>query len=125
MPGLQDLAKKEGAFSGGHRLCAGCPAPIFTRMLSRVTDYEIVVGSATGCLEVASSIFPFSAWKVPWIHTAFENAAATMSGVEAAYRVLKKKNRTSRCFGRSTAADLFGMSSDDDDDLPLRCQFPS
>ena len=96
MPKLQDLAKKESAFSSGHRMCAGCPAPIFTKMLTQVTDYEIVVGSATGCLEVASSIFPYSAWKVPWIHTAFENASAMMSGVEAFHKVQKKKNQTDK-----------------------------
>lgn len=96
MPGLQELAKKEGAFSGGHRLCAGCPVPIFVRMLTRVTDYEIVAGSATGCLEVGSSIFPYSAWKVPWAHTAFENVAAMMSGAQAMYSVLKKKGDTDR-----------------------------
>ncbi|MBL7116078.1 MAG: pyruvate ferredoxin oxidoreductase [Kiritimatiellae bacterium] len=96
MATMQELASKEGSFSGGHRMCAGCPVPIFTRMLSRVTDYEVVVCSATGCLEVASTIFPYSAWKVPWVHTAFENAAATMSGVEAAYKVLKKKGKTDK-----------------------------
>ena len=96
MPKLQELAQKEGAYSGGHRMCAGCTVPIFARMLTRVTDYEVVVGSATGCLEVASSIFPYSAWKVPWVHTAFENVAATMSGIEAAYNVLRKKGRTSK-----------------------------
>ncbi len=96
MPRVQTLATKEGAFSGGHRLCAGCPVPIFTRMLTRVTDYDIVVGSATGCLEVASSVFPYAAWKVPWLHTAFENVAATMSGAEAAYKVLKKRNKTDK-----------------------------
>ncbi|MFC1498937.1 thiamine pyrophosphate-dependent enzyme [Verrucomicrobiota bacterium] len=93
MPGLQELAKKEGSFSGGHRLCAGCPVPIFTRMLGRITDYDIVAGSATGCLEVGSSIFPYSAWKIPWIHTAFENVAATMSGAEAMYKTLRKNNK--------------------------------
>ncbi len=96
MPTLQDMAFKEGAFSGGHRMCAGCPVPIITKMLTRVTDYEIVVGSATGCLEVASSIYPYSAWKVPWLHTAFENAAATMSGVETAYRALKRDGKTDK-----------------------------
>lgn len=96
MPKLQEMAKKESAFSSGHRLCAGCPVPIFTKMLTRVTDYDIVAGSATGCLEVASSIFPYSAWKVPWIHTAFENVAATMSGVEAMAKVRSKKNKTGK-----------------------------
>jgi len=94
VPTLQEMAKKEAAFSSGHRLCAGCPVPIFTKMLTRVTDYDVVVGSATGCLEVASSIFPYSAWKVPWIHTAFENAAATMSGVEAMAKVRSRKNKS-------------------------------
>lgn len=93
MPSLQEMAKKDGAFAGGHRMCAGCPAPIFAKMLTRVTDQRIVVGSATGCLEVASSIFPFSSWNVPWIHTAFENSAATMSGVESMYRSLRKQGK--------------------------------
>lgn len=91
MPSLQQMARKEGAFAGGHRMCAGCPVPIITKMFTRVTDYPVVVCSATGCLEVASSIYPYSAWKVPWIHTAFENAAATMSGVETMYRAKRKK----------------------------------
>ena len=97
MPSLQEMAKKEGAFAGGHRMCAGCPVPILTKMLTRVTDgYEIVAGNATGCLEVASSIFPYSAWKIPWIHSAFENAGASMSGVETMYRVLKKKGKITK-----------------------------
>ena len=96
MPNLQEMAKKDSAFSSGHRLCAGCPVSIFTKMLTQVTDYDIVVGSATGCLEVASSIFPYSAWKVPWIHTAFENAAAMMSGVETFCKVRQKKNKTDK-----------------------------
>ncbi len=96
MPTLQQLATKDGAYSPGHRMCAGCTVPIFVRMLTRVTDYDIVVGSATGCLEVASSIFPFSAWKVPWIHTAFENVAATVSGAEAMYGIHRKQGRTDK-----------------------------
>ncbi len=95
MPGLQEMALKDGAFSGGHRMCAGCPVPIITKMFTRVTDkYNIVAGNATGCLEVASTIFPYSAWKIPWIHTAFENVSATMSGVESMYRSLKKQGKT-------------------------------
>ncbi len=97
MPSLQEMAKKESAFAGGHRMCAGCPVPIFTKMLTRVTDgYEIVAGNATCCLEVASSIFPYSAWKIPWIHTAFENVGASMSGVETMYRALKKKGKITK-----------------------------
>ncbi len=94
MPGLQEMALKDGAFAGGHRMCAGCPVPIITKMFTRITDkYDIVAGNATGCLEVASTIFPYSAWKIPWVHTAFENVGATMSGVESMYKSLKKQGK--------------------------------
>jgi pyruvate ferredoxin oxidoreductase beta subunit len=55
-----------------------------------------VVVSATGCLEVTTTIFPFSAWQVPFLHNAFENAAATLSGIEAAYKALKAKGKVNR-----------------------------
>ena len=77
--------------SEGHRLCAGCAEPIIARQVLMATDKPVVVSNATGCFEVSSSIYPFTSWNVPWIHSAFENAAATISGVEAAYLALKRK----------------------------------
>ena len=58
----------------------------------------MIAASATGCLEVASTIYPYTAWKIPWIHSAFENVAATISGVESAYNVLKKKKKNKKPF---------------------------
>jgi pyruvate ferredoxin oxidoreductase beta subunit len=54
-------------------------------------ETPVVVVSATGCLEVATTRFPTTAWNVPWLHVAFENAAAVASGVETAYRALAKR----------------------------------
>jgi pyruvate ferredoxin oxidoreductase beta subunit len=88
---LRELALKEERLVSGHRLCAGCGASIIVRMVLNAIDEPVVVANATGCLEVATTIFPFTSWNVPWIHSAFENSAATISGVEAAYRALKKK----------------------------------
>ena len=51
----------------------------------------VVVAGATGCAEVTTTIYPYTAWNIPYIHNAFENAAATISGVERAYEALKKK----------------------------------
>ncbi|MHA1506281.1 MAG: thiamine pyrophosphate-dependent enzyme [Candidatus Asgardarchaeia archaeon] len=77
--------------SYGHRLCAGCGAPELVRIvLKAIPDPKIVI-NATGCLEVATTIYPYSSWKVPWVHNAFENASATASGIEAAFRILEKK----------------------------------
>ena len=50
-----------------------------------------MVVSATGCLEVATTRYPTTAWNVPWLHVAFENAAAAASGVESAYRALRRR----------------------------------
>ncbi len=75
----------------GHSTCAGCGIPAIVRTVLGATDDPVVVVNATGCLEVTSTLYPYTAWKVPYIHNAFENAAATASGVETAYRALKKK----------------------------------
>ncbi|MCM8777377.1 MAG: thiamine pyrophosphate-dependent enzyme [Candidatus Omnitrophica bacterium] len=95
MPTLKQLAKREERFISGHRLCAGCGAALVARMVMLAIEKPVIVGNATGCLEVASTIFPYSSWKVPYIHSAFENVAATISGVEAAYRSLKKQGKLS------------------------------
>jgi len=93
MANLKELSKKEELLTGGHRLCAGCGAPIVVRQVLRAIDGPVVVANATGCLEVSTTIYPFTAWKIPWIHNAFENVGATLSGVETAYRALKKSGK--------------------------------
>lgn len=96
MSSPKQAAAVETKFIGGHRACAGCGFPIAIKeVLSSVKD-PVVVVSATGCLEVTSTIFPFSAWKVPFLHNAFENSAATMSGVEGAYQSLKKQGKIAK-----------------------------
>jgi len=90
---LKELSKKEDRFTHGHRMCSGCGAPIVVKIALMATDYPVVISNATGCLEVSSCISEFTAWNVPWIHTAFENAAATISGVETMYRSLKKQGK--------------------------------
>ena len=88
------LEKKE-RFVGGHRLCAGCGAGIAVRGVLRALREEdrAVVGNATGCLEVSSFLYPYTAYEDSYIHTAFESAGATLSGVEAAYNALKRKGQ--------------------------------
>ena len=89
-----ELSKPE-RFVGGHRLCAGCGAGLVCRGMMRALDEgdKAVICNATSCLEVSSFLYPFTAWEDSYIHSAFENAAATCGGVEAAYNVLKRKGR--------------------------------
>ena len=96
MASLKELSKKEECLSSGHRLCAGCGASIVARQILMASDNPVVVGASTGCFEVATTIYPFTAWKVPYIHNAFENVAATISGAETAYRALKKKGKITK-----------------------------
>ena len=96
MPSLKQLAKRDERFLSGHRLCAGCGEGIVARMVTLAIDKPLIACNATGCLEVASTIFPYSSWNIPWIHSAFENAAATISGVEAAYTSLRKQGKIDR-----------------------------
>lgn len=90
----EELAKTE-RFAGGHRMCAGCGSPVAVRGVLRALAPEdkAVVACATGCLEVSSFMYPYTAWRDSFIHTAFENAGATLGGVTAAYNVLKKKGK--------------------------------
>ncbi len=88
-----ELVAQGSKLAGGHRLCAGCGAPIVVRQVLMGTSDPVVVAAATGCLEVSTTIYPYTSWTGSYIHTAFENAAATLSGVETAFRSLKKQGK--------------------------------
>jgi len=82
---LKELPTRE-LFGPGHRLCTGCGPAATARITMKALEKPAIIVNATGCLEVASTIYPETAWKVPWVHTLFENAAAVASGIEASLR---------------------------------------
>ena len=90
---LSDICDQEDILAPGHRACLGCAEPIIVREMLHAIDKPVVVASPTGCLEIITSPYPFTSWRVPWIHVAFENVASVLSGVEAAYHVLSKKGK--------------------------------
>jgi pyruvate ferredoxin oxidoreductase beta subunit len=96
MANLKEMAKQEERLTGGHRACAGCGIPIIVRQIMHSIKDPVVVGCATGCLEVVTTIYPFTAWNVPFLHNAFENSAATVSGMETAYNAMKKKGKINK-----------------------------
>ena len=114
------IANKPSRFSSGHRMCAGCGTPPIVRMVLRALheeDHAVITG-ATGCLEVSSFIYPYTAWTDSFIHTAFECAAATASGAEAAYKSLKKQGKLDKdkhtkfiCFGGDGGTYDIGIQS--------------
>ena len=92
---LKEVSNKPERLTGGHRMCAGCAAPVVVRTVLRALKEEdkAVITSATGCLEVSTFTYPYTAWEDSFYHAAFENAGANAAGIEAAYRNLKKTGK--------------------------------
>lgn len=93
MAKLKELAQMEDKLVAGHGMCLGCGIPLILKIVFRATENPMVVANATGCLEVCTSIWPRTSWNVNWVHSAFENAAATIAGVEAMYKSLKNRGK--------------------------------
>jgi pyruvate ferredoxin oxidoreductase beta subunit len=91
---IREAARKPLGLLPGHRLCAGCAEPIIVKQVLLATRGPTIVATATGCLEVSTTIYPYTSWNVPWIHVAFENVAAVASGIEAASKILREKGRS-------------------------------
>ena len=91
----KEYMERPDRLTAGHRMCAGCGASIALRNVMKAVHPEdhAVICNATSCMEVSTFIYPYTAWQDSYIHTAFENAGATCSGVEAAYRAMSKKGK--------------------------------
>ncbi len=87
---VRTLTQKE-YFAPGHRACQGCAEALAVRLVAKALGRNVIVANATGCMEVTTTPLPFTAWRVPWIHVAFENTAAVASGIESGLRVLMRK----------------------------------
>ena len=89
----KEIAAKPDLFQSGHRACAGCGPASALRMIMKATRGPTIVTQATGCMEIVGSIYPYTSWGIPWLHTAFENAAANAAGIEAALKIMQKKGK--------------------------------
>ncbi|RLG18630.1 pyruvate synthase subunit beta [Nanoarchaeota archaeon] len=103
---------EEEYLAPGHKACAGCPEAIIARLVTKAAGPNTVIVNSTSCLEVVSSQYPHNAWKLPWIHNAFENAAPTASGIAAAFKKLGKDTNILVFMGDGAAYDIgFGALS--------------
>ena len=92
---VQADQQRTNALSVGHRACQGCGEALGARYVldaaMRASNGQMVVANATGCLEVFSTPYPESSWRIAWMHSLFGNAPAVATGIAAA---LKAKGRT-------------------------------
>jgi pyruvate ferredoxin oxidoreductase beta subunit len=87
------LVTKKETFVPGHRACIGCGEALAVRLAGKALGQNVIIANATGCMEIVASPLPTTSWKVPWIHTLFENTAAVASGIESGLKMLMKKGR--------------------------------
>jgi pyruvate ferredoxin oxidoreductase beta subunit len=85
------LIQKREKFAPGHRACIGCGEALAVRLAFKAVGNNTIVACATGCMEIVASQLPLVTWELPWIHTLFENTAAVASGIEAAYKAMRRK----------------------------------
>ena len=87
----QLILEGEEIFAPGHRACIGCGEALAVRLACKALGQNTIVVTATGCIEIISSQLPYTSWRVPWIHTLFENTAAVASGIEAGLKAMMRK----------------------------------
>jgi pyruvate ferredoxin oxidoreductase beta subunit len=111
------LIKKRENFAPGHRACIGCGEALAIRLVFKALDNNVIIANATGCMEIVASQLPNTSWHLPWIHTLFENTAAVASGIEAAYKAMRRKgksvpeNTTIVAFGGDGATSDIGLQA--------------
>jgi pyruvate ferredoxin oxidoreductase beta subunit len=87
---VQSEPDRANSLNCGHRACQGCGEALGARYAldaaMRATGRKLIAVNSTGCLEVFSTPYPETSWRVPWIHSLFGNAPAVATGVAAALR---------------------------------------
>lgn len=84
---------QEEYFAQGHKGCTGCVPALTLRQVLKATGGDVVVSNCTGCMEIISSAYPETSWRVPWIHVAFETSASVAAGMDSGIQALKRKGK--------------------------------
>jgi pyruvate ferredoxin oxidoreductase beta subunit len=106
---VEELRHSQPRFSGlspGHRACLGCGQALGARLVTEATGPDVAVANATGCLEVFTTPWPQSAWRVPWLHSVFENAGAVAAGMETAWKVQGRESKVLAFAGDGGTFDI-------------------
>ncbi len=106
---IKALRQRQGRYSAlesGHRACLGCGQAIAVRLVTEATGPDIMVANATGCLEIFTTPWPESAWRIPWFHSLFENTGALASGMEAALKAQGKHTKVVAFAGDGGTFDI-------------------
>jgi len=96
----------------GHNFCTGCGESLAIRMALKALGENVIMANATGCAEVCTTPMPYTSWRIPWMHTLFENVGAVISGVEAGLKISVEKGRLQESDIKCVAMGGDGATSD-------------
>lgn len=94
------------AMESGHRACLGCGQALAARLVTESAGPDVMLANATGCLEIFTTPWPESSWRVPWMHSLFENTGALASGMEAALKAQGKSTKVIAMGGDGGTFDI-------------------
>jgi len=77
---------KEELLNLGHKGCQGCGGAMAMRYALKALGENTMVVLPACCWSIIAGEFPYTAMRVPLVHTAFETAASTSSGIRAALK---------------------------------------
>ena len=106
---LMQLRKNQPRFEGlesGHRACLGCGEALAARLVTEAAGPDVMIANATGCLEIFTTPWPESAWRLPWMHSLFENTGAIAAGMEAALKAQGKPTKVLAFAGDGGTFDI-------------------
>ena len=109
--------RREELFHSGHPLCPGCSGGVMMRWIGKALGKETIATISASCIAISTSVYPTSL-EMPCLYISMASSPAGITGVSAALRILKRKNRFPRdrkvnviaIAGDGSAGDI-GMSS--------------
>lgn len=78
---------REDYIGGGTYACPGCQPVLGIKLTLKALGKNTIMVNPSGCMTLTAN-YPFTPYKVPWVHNAIENADSTASGI---YMGLKRK----------------------------------
>jgi pyruvate/2-oxoacid:ferredoxin oxidoreductase beta subunit len=84
----------EENLNSGHLACPGCGGSLSMRLALKALGRKTYLVLTACCWSIIDGPFPYSAVKIPLMHTAFETAGSAASGIRAALDILGKKDIT-------------------------------
>lgn len=80
---------EEDLITGGTFACAGCGAVTGIKLALKALGKKTIIVNTSGCMTL-TALYPFTPYKVPWVHIAIENGGSVATGISMGLKSQKK-----------------------------------